>query len=218
MTGKRQLLSFLRNEAFLRMAIVIGIIILLLLTASLKEHTYEAEAEPTPSPSITPKPIDWKEILIQAAAAGDRETGITAQTELGGDLLYEDLFLLAKIIANECGPAWEDWGIMAIGEVVLNRVDSPEFPGTVREVLYQTNPIQYEPVWLDGWESYIPPEKYVRLALRLLEGERPLGDPTIVFQALFTQGSGVALTYHDDILQNDTYFCWTSYPEFYARG
>ena len=107
---------------------------------------------------------------------------------------------------------------MAIGEVVLNRVASPEFPDTIREVLYQADPMQYEPVWSDGWEDYIPSERYVRLALRLLEGERIFNDPSIVFQALFPQGTGIACTYHDYDLNNDTYFCWAYNPEYYAVG
>ena len=64
----------------------------------------------------------------------------------------------------------------------------------------------------------MPSERYVRLAMRLLEGERVFNDPSIVFQALFPQGSGIAFTYHDDDLNNDTYFCWTSYPDCYAVG
>ena len=148
----------------------------------------------------------------------DVHGGLEAEYALGGSIRYDDLLLLAKIIAWECGPAWEDWGILAIGEVVLNRVASPEFPNTIREVLYQTNPMQYEPVWADGWEGYLPNERFVRLALRLLDGERIFDDPTIIFQALFTQGGSTVLAYHDDILDNNTYFCRTNYPDLYARG
>ena len=173
---------------------------------------------PTPEPAATSEPIDWKENMVNAVCHADDRGGLKAEHALGGAVKYDDLYLLAKIIAKECGPNWDDQGIMAIGEVVLNRVASPEFPNTIREVLYQTDPMQYQPVWENGWEDYIPPERYVRLALRLLEGERVFHDPTIVFQALFPQGSGIAFTYHDDDLNNDTYFCWTSYPDCYAVG
>ena len=205
-----------------RAIVVVFILIMLIIATSFSRTGHDSHdvaaltAMPDTTTVPTPAPVDWREIMVQAAASGDRNTGIAAQEELHGDLQYDDLFLLAKIIACECGPAWEDWGIMAIGEVVLNRVASPEFPNTIREVLYQDNPMQYEPVWTDGWENYIPAERYVRLALRLIDGERPLGDPTIVFQALFPQGSGIALAYHDDTLNNDTYFCWTSYPDVYV--
>ena len=174
--------------------------------------------EPTAVPAPTPEPIDWREVMVKAVCNADKHGGLEAEYALGGAIKYDDLYLLAKIITWECGPNWEDWGIMAIGEVVLNRVASPEFPDTIREVLYQTDPMQYQPVWEDGWEEYVPTERYVRLALRLLDGERVFGDPTIVFQALFPQGSGIACAYHDYDLDNDTYFCWTNYPDNYAVG
>lgn len=174
--------------------------------------------EPTAVSTATPDPIDWREVMVNAVCDADSHSGLEAECALGGAIKYEDVYLLSKIIALECGPNWADQGIMAIGEVVLNRVVSPEFPNTIREVLYQTDPIQYEPVWSDGWEDYIPTERYVRLALRLLEGERVFHDPSIVFQALFPQGSGIAYAYHDNDLNNDTYFCWTNYPDNYAVG
>ena len=205
-----------------RILLVNGIMIALLSASSFLMHDEAGAVLPVPTPItttiVTPQPVDWKEVMVKAVIDDDQETGITAQEYLGGELLYDDLRLLAKIIACECGPHWEDWGIIAIGEVVLNRVASPEFPDTIREVLYQTDPIQYEPVWKSGWEEFVPSERYVRLALRLLEGERTMGDPSIVFQALFEQGSEVVLIYHDDDLDNNTYFCRSSYPEIYFAG
>lgn len=212
----------MKREPILRCLIALGIISMLLLTVSflVPPHT-EAETDIpacTSQPAPTVPAVDWKEEMIQAVVDDDRTAGLTAQEHLGGELFYDDLMLLAKIIACECGPRWEEWGIIAIGEVVLNRVASPEFPDTIREVLYQTDPIQYEPVWQSGWEEFVPSERYVRLALRLLEGERTMGDPSIVFQALFEQGSEVVLVYHDDDLDNNTYFCRSSYPEIYFKG
>ena len=208
------------RDVLYRILLVSGIMIALLSASSFLMHDEAGAAPPVPTPmpttDVTVQPVDWKEGMVKAVAGDDQQTGITAQEHLGGELLYDDLRLLAKIIACECGPHWEDWGIIAIGEVVLNRVASPEFPDTIREVLYQTDPIQYEPVWKSGWEEFVPSERYVRLALRLLEGERTIGDPSIVFQALFEQGSEVVLIYHDDDLDNNTYFCRSSYPEIYS--
>ena len=210
----------MKREMLYRTLFVIGVILILLIVSSFLMHDEVGAAPQVPTPiptmAVTPQPMDWKEVMVKAVVDDDQQTGITAQEHLGGELLYDDLRLLAKIIACECGPHWEDWGIIAIGEVVLNRVASPEFPDTIREVLYQTDPIQYEPVWKSGWEEFVPSERYVRLALRLLEGERTIGDPSIVFQALFEQGSEVVLIYHDDDLDNNTYFCRSSYPEIYS--
>ena len=183
-----------------------------------KDKETAVMATPEPPPTSTPVPIDWREVMVKAVVNGDTHGGQEAEDALNGSIKYDDLLLLAKIIAWECGPDWEDWGILAIGEVVLNRVASPEFPNSIREVLYQANPMQYEPVWADGWEGYLPNERFVRLALRLLDGERVFNDPTIIFQALFTQGGSTVLAYHDDILDNNTYFCRTNYPDLYAKG
>ena len=210
----------MKHKTLFKTVAALALIALLFLTVSLcsKNEEPAVMSTPEPPPTATPVPVDWREVMVKAVVNGDNHGGLAAEYALGGSIQYDDLLLLSKIIACECGPAWEDWGVMAIGEVVLNRVASPEFPNTIREVLYQTNPMQYEPVWTDGWESYLPNERFVRLALRLLAGERIFDDPTIVFQALFTQGGGTVLAYHDDILDNNTYFCRTSYPDLYAKG
>ena len=208
----------MKYKSLFTTAAVMFIMAAIFISSSFAIHTQPAAVLPTPEPAATPEPINWKENMVNAVCHADDRGGLEAEYALDGAVKYDDLYLLAKIIAWESGPNWDDQGVMAIGEVVLNRVASPEFPDSIREVLYQKDPMQYEPVWAEGWEDYIPPERYVRLALRLLEGERAFHDPTIVFQALFPQGSGIAFTYHDESLDNDTYFCWTSYPDRYAVG
>lgn len=124
------------------------------------------------------------------------------------DWPYADQALLAKIMQAESGPRWPDWAVMCIGEVVLNRVASSDWPDTIREVLYQAGPPrQYEPVWSEGWEAMEPAPEYMDLARRLLAGERPMNDPAVVWQALFPQGQRTMLTYYDKDLGTTTYFC-----------
>ena len=54
----------------------------------------------------------------------------------------EALDIVAKVIQNEADPAWCEWEhSVAVGAVVCNRVASPWFPNTVREVVAQ--PGQY---------------------------------------------------------------------------
>ena len=123
--------------------------------------------------------------------------------------LPDDVVLLAKIMQEEDGVDWPDAMIMCIGEVVLNRVASPEYPDTVRDVLHQVDGgfIQYAPVQAAAWESIEPEQEYIDLAERLLNGERVMNDPRIVYQALFEQGSETILAYHDSALGTTTYFC-----------
>ena len=48
----------------------------------------------------------------------------------------ENLDIIAKVIANEADPRYCEWEhSVAVGVVVLNRVKSPYFPNTVKEVV-----------------------------------------------------------------------------------
>ena len=48
----------------------------------------------------------------------------------------EALDIIAKVVAHEADPAWCEWEhSVAVAVVVLNRVNSPYFPDTVREVV-----------------------------------------------------------------------------------
>ena len=168
--------------------------------------------------------VDYLSIMLRAAACGDIEAGRAAEicrnTQIdrtGSDALkisFDDLFWLAKIITSEAGSERlsDEWR-MCVGEVVLNRVASPEFPDTVKEVIMQEG--QYEGVNTDEFLYYLnPTEASVDAALRLLLGER-LMEPQVVFQANFPQGGGIYRKYYDS-LYGYTYFCTTSYPELYG--
>lgn len=96
------------------------------------------------------------------------------------------------MIHTEAGSAWlsMEWK-MAVGEVLLNRVASPEFPDTLAGCAFQ--PGQYTAADEDWFEVLLPFRDCVEAAFRLLSGERVLNDPTVVFQSGGKQGSGVAL-------------------------
>lgn len=167
---------------------------------------------------------DYGEAMIDAAAAGDEEAGRAAEAarnekiELLGldeeEISYDDLALLAKVIHTEAGSAWlsMEWK-MAVGEVLLNRVASPEFPDTLRDCAFQ--PGQYTAAD-EGWfEVLLPFRDCVEAAFRLLSGERVLRDPSVVFQSGGVQGGGVALELTDSVY-GSVYFCYTSRPELYG--
>ena len=126
---------------------------------------------------------------------------------------FEDLLLLSRIMYAEAGSVWlsDEWK-MCVGEVVLNRVASPEFPDTIREVLEQ--PGQYYGKNCRYFDTLRPSELCVRLAVRLLRGERVMDEPSVVFQANFRQGGGVFAEYRDEAL-GSTYFCYSIRPEIY---
>ena len=168
---------------------------------------------------------DYGALMIDAAASGDNAAGerwARLRDEkldaLGLGLArvaYSELLLLARVIHTEAGSYWlpDKWR-MAVGEVVLNRVASAEFPNTLEEVVFQ--PGQYAGAADREWFcSIVPFRSSVEAAWRLLNGERVLKDKSVVFQSTERQGSGTALELRDS-LYGSTYFCYSLHPELYA--
>ena len=83
----------------------------------------------------------------------------------------------------------------------------------MREVIEQ--PGQYYGPSSTFFRNLRPSEEAARLAQRLLEGERVLNEPSVVFQANFPLGGGVFLHLIDSQL-GSTYLCYSAHPELYA--
>ena len=161
--------------------------------------------------------------IITALTAGDVDHARALSTERNAKIdtiencTYpkidtDDLFLLSKVMTSEAGSSWlsDDWK-MKVGETLLNRVASPEFPDTIHDVVFQRG--QYGGVNSWYFANLKPNEHTVKLALRLLEGERSM-HPSVVFQAEFRQGSSVHTAYYDRYL-GWVYFCHSSRPWLY---
>lgn len=149
---------------------------------------------------------DYEASLIQAVRNRDEYAGRIAAENTDYD--YDDLLWLSKIMAAESGPNWPDAFTMMIGEVVMNRVESPDWPNSVLAVLTDRNGgVQYAPVYGGTWDEVIPTEHQIKLAMRLLDGERVINDKDVVYQALFEQGDVTVVTYYDSDLDTTTYFC-----------
>lgn len=72
--------------------------------------------------------------------ASSRSVDVTAGDGIPSAPAYseEDLYWLARIISAESqGESLE--GKLAVGSVVLNRMNDPQFPGTLHDVIYQRN-------------------------------------------------------------------------------
>ena len=185
--------------------------------------TYAAELPMTEIQEVIDN-VDYSEIMIISAINGDTVTGIQAEQNRNAKIdeqglsyskiKFNDLFLVSKIMTAEAGSYWlsDEWK-MAVGEVLLNRVASPEFPNTVAECIYQSG--QYYPKNSSYFKKLLPWERETRLAWRLLEGERHLG-PSVVFQANFTQGGGTCKSFYDKYL-GWSYFCYSTRPELYGE-
>ena len=167
--------------------------------------------------------VNYMDLMLSAAVEGDLDAGREAQKlrdekieSTGADyeqLDFDELYLLSKVIEAEAGSDWlsDDWK-MSVGEVVLNRVASPEFPDTVEEVVFQRG--QYYSRSNAYFRTLLPSERSVDAAVRLLCGERVLGDESVVFQSNYVLGSGIFLELEDEKL-GSTYLCYSYYPEIY---
>ena len=100
---------------------------------------------------------------------------------------HESINLLAEVIYHE---NWftdkEKKTAYWTGAVVMNRVKSPKFPNTVKEVLYQKNPIQYCTTG-KFFTKEIPEECY-EMARDIWENGTPDVPENVLYQATFKQG------------------------------
>lgn len=179
---------------------------------------------PSPAHADFDPDTDYMAQMISSAVIGDEDAGMRAMLcrnekidTLGLDYVkldFNELFLLSKIIWAEAGSVWLDmeWK-MCVGEVVLNRMASPEFPDTMLEVLEQ--PGQYYGKNSPYFAAILPTADCVNAAKRLLEGERILNDESVIFQSNYILGSGIHTALFDPQL-GYSYFCYSSHPELYA--
>lgn len=170
--------------------------------------------------------IDYAAVMQSCVLCGDvtggrdaalrRDAKIDALGLAYSKVDFDELNLLAKIITAEAGSDWlpREWK-MGVGEVLLNRVASPEFPDSMAEVIHQ--PGQYYGADSSYFQRLLPYEDCIDAAWALLSGERVFNDPSVVFQANFPQGGGTALHLNDKLL-GGTWFCYSAKPWLYGEG
>ena len=113
-----------------------------------------------------------------------------AVTSPGAEHDAMDYYWLARIIhAESGGEALE--GQIAVGNVVLNRVASGDFPDSVPEVIFdRENGVQFEPV-ANGAVAGEPSELSQEAARRALNGENPVGNALYFFAPALSQGTWI---------------------------
>lgn len=101
-----------------------------------------------------------------------------------------DYYWLSRIIhAESGGEALE--GQIAVGNVILNRVASADFPGSIPEVIFDDeHGVQFEPV-SNGTVLNEPTELSREAARRALSGENTGGDALYFFAPALSQGSWI---------------------------
>ncbi len=118
------------------------------------------------------------------------------KAELNYNISRDDIILLARIIHGEA--RGEDFkGKVAIGSVILNRINSNQFPNSIRDVILQKG--QFSSL-MDGQAYYYPGEEELQAARAALLGY----DPTL----------GSVYFYNPEIATNTA---WISRRNFVTR-
>lgn len=115
------------------------------------------------------------------------DTPIQVHTSRERAYTEEDLYWLSRIISAESrGEGLK--GQIAVGNVILNRVDSEEFPNTVQAVIFDCKDgVQFEPV--SNGTIYDEPTEQSVLAARLaLAGADAAADSLYFFNPALSQG------------------------------
>ena len=170
---------------------------------------------------IEPEP-DYLGMMFEAAQQGDVQAGREAEelyrlqaAEKGEtvELSFDELYLLSRAIHYKYGHyRYSDELRMCAGEVILNRMASPEYPDSMEEVIFQ--PGQEAGIDPEAFEQCSCPSKAcVDAACRLLSGERML-ESSVVLES-HSPGKNVYAMFCDNLLGN-TYFFKSEHPELYT--
>lgn len=122
----------------------------------------------------------------QRTLYGNSSDGTSSKNHTSGDTYW-----LSRIIEAEAGS--EPYkGKVAVGNVILNRVNSKEFPNTIYNVIfeYYGNIPQFSPVQ-DGTIYNTPSQESVNAAKDALNGVRPVGNATYFFNPNKAKGSWI---------------------------
>ena len=109
--------------------------------------------------------IDDTEIVerYKCLSASDYRDGVE---EIRNEILYGELEEVTLAVQAEAGNQ-DDLGKRYVADVLFNRVDDPDFPDNIHDVIYQSNPVQFA-VTVDGAierAGYTVDEKTFQLVL-----------------------------------------------------
>ena len=182
---------------------LITTIFLLICALVISSFTYAEEAPPP----------DWLTMMSAAARAGDIDAGRAASRERNAyieehqtgetKIDFDEMYLLAQFISAEAGEGWlSDEMRLCVGEVALNRVKSPQYPSSLRRVIFQRG--EFDCCHDLHFNEIVPSRDCVSVSLRLMLGERML-DESVIYYGSEPQGE-VYDIFVDKVL-GYTYFC-----------
>jgi len=120
-----------RRVYYATLIVLIGLFAALCVALATPARAYEGEPIRTKRQDAL---HEAAEILRSVGYADDSETILALQRAWWQE--QEDLDIIAKVIYHEADPTWCSWEhSVAVAVVVLNRVASPYFPNSVKEVV-----------------------------------------------------------------------------------
>ena len=154
-------------------------------TLTVDGHTYSASVSVLSGRTYVP--LRLTATACGAGAAWDGYFGGAAVTSPDADYDAVELYWLSRIISAESrGESLE--GQVAVGGVVLNRVDAAEFPDTVQGVVFdEVDGVQFEPVE-NGTVYDEPAADSVKAAKLALDGEGTVGECLYFYAPALSQG------------------------------
>lgn len=162
-----------------------------------------AEREPEPRP-------DYLQMMLDAAHDGrvdfgrgmERLRGISPGED--GYISFDELYLLSRYITKVfANPRYSDQLRLSAGEVVLNRMSSPDYPDDMPSVIFGEG--MFPEISVEELnECRYPTRASVKTALRLLQGERVLEDDVLILT--YDPSGEIYATFCDELLGN-LYLC-----------
>ena len=120
----------------------------------------------------------------------DWDTPISVTTDRAMPYTEEDFYWLSRVISAE-SQGESLYGQIAVGNVVLNRLRSPEFPNTIKSVVFDTkNAVQFEPT-ANGTIYHEPTAQSVLAARLVLNGSNSVDDCMYFFNPSLSQGTWI---------------------------
>lgn len=154
-------------------------------TVTVNGYTYEGRV--TVEAGRTYVPLRLTAAACGGYAAWDRMFGGAAVTSPNAAYDAEELYWLSRIISAESGGEPLK-GQVAVGNVVLNRVASREFPDTVREVVFDRKDfVQFEPV-SNGTVYDAPAASSIEAAKLALDGVNVVGGCLYFYAPALSRG------------------------------
>lgn len=154
-------------------------------TVTVNGYTYEGIV--TVENGRTYVPLRLIATACGGAAVWDGIFGGAAVTSPRAVYDAEELYWLSRIISAESGGESLE-GRIAVGNVVLNRVASSEFPDTIQQVVFDSkDAVQFEPV-SNGTVYDTPTDGSVEAAKLALDGVSVVGKSMYFYAPALSQG------------------------------